>query len=102
MAFLDPRHTFRQKRLFRYPCICAVQTALRAGALGSTDVFIGSPNGTPVGFRYSIWSRSRSHCELQVSTRFTSIYLGRLSIGLATTTSRSGCAICIALQEPGM
>jgi hypothetical protein len=22
------------------------------------------------GFRYSIWSRSRSHCELQVSTRF--------------------------------
>src|ERR1700691_879339 len=99
MAFLDPRHTFHQKRLFRYPCTCAVQTALRAGELGSTDAFIGSPNGMLAGFRYSTWSRSRSHCELQVLTRFTSIYPGRSLIDLATSTSRNEFATCIALRE---
>src|SRR5277367_4526869 len=102
MAFLVPLHTFHQKRLFRYPCTCAVPTVLRVGERGLTDAFIVSPNGMPAGFRYSIWSRSRWHCELQVSTRFTSIYPGQLSIDLVTSTSRSGFATCIALREPRM
>src|SRR5271163_805216 len=101
-GFPGPLHTFHQKRLFRYPCTCAVPTALRAGERGLTDAFIVSPNGMPAEFRYSIWSRSRSHCELQVSTRFTSIYHGPLSIDSATRTSKSAFATCIAPREPRM
>src|SRR5271155_1149219 len=44
-GFPGPLHTFHQKRLFRYPCTCAVPTALRAGERGLTDAFIVSPNG---------------------------------------------------------
>src|ERR1700733_14019714 len=102
MAFLDPLHTFHPKRLFPYPCTCAAPTALRAGELGLTDVFIVSRNGMPAGFRYSIWSRTRSHCELQVSTRFTSIYPGPLSTDSVTRTSKNAFATCIAPREPGM
>src|SRR6202041_3474125 len=97
-----PSHTFRRQRLFRYPCTYAGQTALKDWELGSTDAFSASPSGMPAGSRYSIWRGSRSHCELQVSTRFTYIYPGQLSIDLATSTSRSGFATCIALREPRM
>src|SRR5579863_3926691 len=45
---------------------------------------------------------SRSHCELQVSTRFTSIYPGPLSIDSVTRTSKSAFATCIAPREPRM
>src|SRR5580693_4840896 len=102
MAFLDPLHTFHQKRPFRYPCTCAVPTALRVGERGLTDAFILSPNGMPAGFRYSIWSRSRSQRELQVSTRFTSIYPGQLSIDSVTRTNKGAFATCIASREPRM
>src|SRR6266481_5693131 len=98
----DTLDTFHQKRLFRYPCTCAVPTVLRAGERGLTDAFIVLPNGMPAGFRYSIWSRSRSHCELQGSTRFTSIYPGQLSIDSVTRTSKSAFATCIAPREPRM
>src|SRR5271168_1403899 len=64
-GFPGPTPHIPPERLFRYPCTCAVPTALRVGERGLTDAFIVSPNGMPAGFRYSIWSRSRWRCELQ-------------------------------------
>src|SRR5271168_3829033 len=101
-GFPGPTPHIPPERLFRYPCTCAVPTALRVGERGLTDAFIVSPNGMPAGFRYSIWSRSRLQCELQVSARFTSIYPGQLSIDSVTRTSKSAFATCIAPPEPRM
>ena len=61
------------------------------GNVALTDAFIVSPNGMPAGFRYLIWSRTRSQPGELVRFRLGSrLYTAaQLSIDSVTRTSKS-------------